>query len=497
MRPHIRRTVNYLPSVMNRIRQFHPPSKLWERIRLYNQRGKTRVVQWDPTRARTLFMGGDKGRIFCISISLDLKEPDVIQHTDVEGFIHALAFRRDGMLAAAYGDKVMLYDAPFATHGEIGAWSNLKIERNEHAQHLLDTPRIRNMHFVGYSSIILTFFGRVGMHFYSTLTLDYLYPMEMPEGTLIGSSAMSPSGERIATWNLQNGVDWFSTSHKTFNMPTTFRLDSQSKTYIVGIAFIDEDTVVLGHATGRLYFATVGMQYIHSSIICSQTIRLNAALRTVCVGNMANRTVIAGINFSSPPVLNKGRLTVCFVSDQPRYVTQKRDSSTQTEKDPQISRLPYWSDLARKRPLAALGIASTLTLVAYPLLFSRTVPNIPAPAVTETIFITTTTSTTTTALQTVTETSTRTLKMRKRGQPLPTVITATITKTKNVTETVMVETSGPSLCIGGGSACVCTLTGTVTMDLPVQTAIGNTLYDPRGQADEEEEDDYVLEDELD
>ena len=79
-----------------------------------------------------------------------------------------------------------------------------------------------------------------------------------PDTRRIGFSAVSPSGKRIATMNLKDGVDFYSTSHKKF-ITSTKSPTSAPQGIATQIAFVDDDTVAVGHSGGMIYFATFGM----------------------------------------------------------------------------------------------------------------------------------------------------------------------------------------------------------------------------------------------
>ena len=79
-----------------------------------------------------------------------------------------------------------------------------------------------------------------------------------PDRRRIGFSAVSPSGKRIATMNLKDGVDFYSTSHKKF-ITSTKSPPSAPQGIATQIAFVDDDTVAIGHSGGIIYFATFGM----------------------------------------------------------------------------------------------------------------------------------------------------------------------------------------------------------------------------------------------
>ena len=79
-----------------------------------------------------------------------------------------------------------------------------------------------------------------------------------PDRQRIGFSAVSPSSKRIATMNLKDGVDFYSTSHKKF-ITSTKSPPSAPQGITTQIAFMDDNMVAVGHSGGIIYFATFGM----------------------------------------------------------------------------------------------------------------------------------------------------------------------------------------------------------------------------------------------
>jgi hypothetical protein len=65
--------------------------------------------------------------------------------------------------------------------------------------------------------------------------------------------------------DLLNGVDWYSLSHKRFMMNTHYPPSEeharfrQNRNMVVGIAFLDDKTVVVGHNCGKIMFCAFGM----------------------------------------------------------------------------------------------------------------------------------------------------------------------------------------------------------------------------------------------
>ncbi|KAJ3492740.1 hypothetical protein NLJ89_g11172 [Agrocybe chaxingu] len=132
------------------IRQHNPTCQLWERVRLFGKLGKIRALQWHKKEGRTVFVGSEKGFIFKVTVSKDPKGEDTILRADVKGFVHALALSDEGKLAAEIGEKVVIYDKPFATGKEIGLGNSLDLRsfQGVTSKNLLEVPRIRNLHFI-------------------------------------------------------------------------------------------------------------------------------------------------------------------------------------------------------------------------------------------------------------------------------------------------------------------------------------------------------------
>lgn len=61
--------------------------------------------------------------------------------------------------------------------------------------------------------------------------------------------------------NLQNGIDFYSTSRRVYDTTTSYSLSRQNppQNFIVDILFVDEDTVAFGHSDGFVGFATYGV----------------------------------------------------------------------------------------------------------------------------------------------------------------------------------------------------------------------------------------------
>lgn len=81
------------------------------------------------------------------------------------------------------------------------------------------------------------------------------------------SSAISPSGERVAVANLSDGVDFYSTSSRSYMSTVRFTVWHGNKNPVSDVVFIDEDHVGLGHADGSIRILTFGSdRYITASV---------------------------------------------------------------------------------------------------------------------------------------------------------------------------------------------------------------------------------------
>jgi len=70
------------------------------------------------------------------------------------------------------------------------------------------------------------------------------------------SSALSPSKQLLAVTNLLDGIDWYDIELRAFVRSTRY---SVKEGYNVSIAFLGENSVVVGHSHGNLVIATGDM----------------------------------------------------------------------------------------------------------------------------------------------------------------------------------------------------------------------------------------------
>ncbi|KAH9481664.1 hypothetical protein JR316_0006191 [Psilocybe cubensis] len=81
-------------------------------------------------------------------------------------------------------------------------------------------------------------------------------------GNRVASAAILPSGERIAVLNLNNEVDFYSTSYRKHISTTPINVPGpvpHQRKFIADITFIDDETVAFGHSNGYVGFITYGM----------------------------------------------------------------------------------------------------------------------------------------------------------------------------------------------------------------------------------------------
>lgn len=71
------------------------------------------------------------------------------------------------------------------------------------------------------------------------------------------ASALSPSGHLLAVVDLNDGIGWYCMKERIFLSSTTYESPA-NYTYVAGIDFVDERTVVVGNSGGRLIFAAHG-----------------------------------------------------------------------------------------------------------------------------------------------------------------------------------------------------------------------------------------------
>lgn len=69
--------------------------------------------------------------------------------------------------------------------------------------------------------------------------------------------------------NLRDGIDWYSLSHGKYLSTTKYALRKKQPplNLVVNLAFIDDDTVAVGHVDGLVYLASFGHPSVESSMI--------------------------------------------------------------------------------------------------------------------------------------------------------------------------------------------------------------------------------------
>ena len=73
-----------------------------------------------------------------------------------------------------------------------------------------------------------------------------------------GSAALSPSKTLLAVTNLQDGIDFYSLRKKAYLTTTKYQIEARLVLKIVGIDFLDDDTVIAGHSAGHIVLTSPG-----------------------------------------------------------------------------------------------------------------------------------------------------------------------------------------------------------------------------------------------
>ncbi|KIM43803.1 hypothetical protein M413DRAFT_26098 [Hebeloma cylindrosporum] len=243
---------------------------IWIRVGIYVIGGKVRAGVWHPQEMATIFVGSSKGNVCKITVSIGVGgETDDVRHATVGEFVRCLEISPDGIhLCIAYGRNLAIVERPFSQRTELGTLQQFLLPHKPSSGDLKDFPAVRGIHFV-QSEIFVTLMGRCGILVYSKDTHVQKSSIPVKNNLMIGFSAVSPSGKRIATMNLKDGVDFYSTSHKKFIMSTKSPA-SAPQGIVTQIAFVDDDTVAVGHSSGTIYFASFGMEQAVVSFPLSQ-----------------------------------------------------------------------------------------------------------------------------------------------------------------------------------------------------------------------------------
>ena len=73
-----------------------------------------------------------------------------------------------------------------------------------------------------------------------------------------GSAALSPSRTLLAVTNLQDGIDFYSLRKKAYVTTTKYQIEARIVLKIVGIDFLDDNTVIAGHSAGHIILTSPG-----------------------------------------------------------------------------------------------------------------------------------------------------------------------------------------------------------------------------------------------
>ncbi|TFK68615.1 hypothetical protein BDN72DRAFT_897953 [Pluteus cervinus] len=223
-----------------------------------------RTLVWHPVSSSpSLIVGAKNGDVWLILLN-DAGKIDHEQHeSSIDGRIDAMAITKSGnQFAVGHSKGIGLVDGnPFA---------------NWPPKRSLSIPEeggpIRGMHYLGEDVLLVTAYstspkpattspiwgidvnpGRsekvpTYMRVPLIASLDiFLQPYRS------GSSALSPDGRLLAVTNVRDGIDWYSIVDRRYLGTTPCDLGKMDPVhYVVGVSFLDNDTVVAGHGKALL-----------------------------------------------------------------------------------------------------------------------------------------------------------------------------------------------------------------------------------------------------
>ncbi|KAH9485997.1 hypothetical protein JR316_0000060 [Psilocybe cubensis] len=217
------------------------------------------------------------GRFLAIGNDVGLLEINNVDTAEISGYIHLLQFSPDGgSLAIGHGQSLSIVKDPFMFSDDLGTLEKLNLPLQSDIQNFTEYQLARGVFFASKRIVIVTFLGR--------------------KGIILGSAAISPSGERLAVMNLTDGIDFYSTTHRRLLSTTRYGLSTRNppRNLIVDIIFIDEDTVAFGHSDGYVAFATFGIGEI-SRTFSIDGHRFRAPIQTITFGFVERRPFVFAI----------------------------------------------------------------------------------------------------------------------------------------------------------------------------------------------------------
>ncbi|KAH9478989.1 hypothetical protein JR316_0009452 [Psilocybe cubensis] len=158
-------------------------------------------------------------------------------------------------LAIAYGLDVALVNNPFER-----TLVSLAVPRHASTLYLMDYPIPRGLYFLDNDHILVVFFGQCGIIAFSRHTNRPAWSIPISSNSLVASSALSPSGERLAIKTVNHTIEWYSISHQKRLSTTVISRRNDIANSLVDMTFLDEDTVIVGHDSGCVILASYGME---------------------------------------------------------------------------------------------------------------------------------------------------------------------------------------------------------------------------------------------
>ncbi|KAF5340743.1 hypothetical protein D9611_007376 [Ephemerocybe angulata] len=126
-----------------------------------------------------------------------------------------------------------------------GGWKSTANFRAPPTNDEEDLAVARGLHFCSYDSALIVSFLKQGIMCWSVETCQQIWAIHPPHaGALIGSSQLSPLGDMIATTNLSNGIDVYSTGTRSWMKSMPLDLDP-ARNKPLGIAFVKEGAGLL------------------------------------------------------------------------------------------------------------------------------------------------------------------------------------------------------------------------------------------------------------
>ncbi|KIK03086.1 hypothetical protein K443DRAFT_5669 [Laccaria amethystina LaAM-08-1] len=318
----------------------------WQRCRIYRAGPSNAIhaIVWDPCIPRTVVIGAANGYVNLLNFHDESFQSDFVTHRKVDGFIHCLAINEQGtQLAVAYGSQVAVFDEPFRTSDEPGHLDIALAAPNSPqpaARALRDSIVPLHIYYVNDQTILVVFYGNKGIIAYSSSPpFNEIWKIHVRRGTDIGSAALSPSKTLLAATNLQDGIDFYSLRKKAYVTTTKYQIEARLVLKIVGIEFLDDNTVIAGHSAGHIILTSPGRLRDPDQVLITEEL---GSIQTLTVGMVHGELMVMAVYSNGlevePPTIYRAQ--VIRQTDEREIAPMEVDDTSPSKELPHRNREP-------------------------------------------------------------------------------------------------------------------------------------------------------------